>query len=84
MLVVYFGADEWNAPKCIFDMFSESIDNKILNFTENYKINLILPNEMSDDELDKLKTSLREVIKYIKYSKNKKKINDMFKAIRDF
>jgi len=76
-LVVYFGADEWDAPRCIFDMFLENIDNKILNFTENYKINLISPNEMSDEEFNKLQTSLREVMKYIKYSKDKKKINDI-------
>ncbi len=76
-LVIYFGADEWDGPKCIFDMFSENIDDKILAFTDNYKINLISPNEMSDQELDKLQTSLKEVIKYIKYSKDKNKINEI-------
>ena len=83
-LVIYFGADNWDAPKCIFDMFSESIDNKILAFTENYKINLISPNEMSDNEIDKLQTSLREVMKYIKYSKDKKKINDIVQSDERF
>ncbi len=78
-LVIYFGADKWDAPKCIFDMFSENIDDKILAFTGNYKINLISPNEMSDEELDKLQTSLREVMKYIKYSKDKYKINEIVK-----
>ena len=38
-LVIYFGADNRDAPKCIFDMFSENTDNKILTFAENYKIN---------------------------------------------
>ncbi len=76
-LVIYFGASEWDAPKCIFDMFPEKTDNKILAFTENYRINLICPNEMSDEELDKLQTSLREVMKYIKYSKDKNKINEI-------
>jgi len=83
-LVIYFGADKWDAPKCIFDMFSESIDNKMLAFTENYKINLISPNEMSDNELDKMQTSLREVMKYIKYSKDKKKINDIVQNDKRF
>ncbi len=32
---------------------------------------------MSDEELDKLQTSLREVMKYIKYSKDKNKINEI-------
>ncbi len=76
-LVIYFGADEWDGSKCIFDMFPDNIDTKILALADNYKINLISPNEMSDEELDKLQTSLREVIKYIKYSKDKNKINEI-------
>ncbi len=83
-LVIYFGADNWDAPKCIFDMFSENIDNKMLAFIENYKINLISPNEISDNEIDKLQTSLREVMKYIKYSKDKKKINDIVQSDERF
>jgi len=76
-LTIYFGAEKWEAPRSIYDMFSDSVNEKIRSLAENYKINLIVPNEMSDSEIDEFKTSLREVIKFIKYSKDKKKISDL-------
>lgn len=39
---------------------------------------------MSDNELDKLQISLREVMKYIKYSKDKKKIDDIVQSDERF
>ena len=48
-----------------------------LQFIPDYRINLIAPAQMNDESIDKLKTSLREVLLYIKYSKNKKKLKEL-------
>ena len=39
---------------------------------------------MSDDEIDNLQTSLREFIKSIKYSKDRNKIDEIFKEDKRF
>ncbi len=52
-------------------------DEKILSFVPDYKINLIAPAYMDMEAMNKLKTSLREVMLYIKYSKDKEKLQQM-------
>lgn len=39
-----------------------------------YRINLIAPGLLSDSEIDELSTSFREIMKYIKYSSDGKKL----------
>jgi len=83
-LTVYFGVEKWDAPTSIFDMFPEDTEKELLALTENYKINLITPEGTSDEELDKFHSSLREVLKYIKYSRDKKKITEIVNGDEKF
>ena len=52
-------------------------DPEILSFVSDYKLNLIAPGQMSDAEIDRFNTSLREVMLFIKYSKDKAKLHEM-------
>ena len=70
-LVVYFEPDKWDGPICLHEMLSVT-DEGILAYVPDYKINLITPEGMTDEELDLFRTSLREVLMFIKYSKDKK------------
>ena len=74
-LVVYFGPDKWDAPVCLHEMLSVT-DKGILAYIPDYKINLITPEGMTDRELDLFRTSLREVLMFIKYSKDKKQLKE--------
>ena len=47
--VVYFGADEWDAPMSIHEMLSVS-DERYLRFVSDYKINLIAPARIGDED----------------------------------
>lgn len=69
-LVIHFGADEWDGPMSIHEMTGLD-DYDILRFVPNYRINLIDPAKISGFDLTKFETSLREVLGYIKYSRNK-------------
>ena len=69
-LVIHFGADAWDGPLSIHEMTGLD-DYDILRFVPNYRINLIDPARMSVSDFAKLETSLRDVMGYIKYSKNK-------------
>ena len=54
-------------------------NEKILPFVSDYKINLIEPQRMSDEEINRFHTDLREVLLYIKYSKEKEKLMELLK-----
>ncbi len=73
-LVVLFNPEPWDAPMSIYDMLSVK-DPKILRFVPDYRINLIAPAQIEAGDMDKFQSSLREVLLYIKYSKDKEKLN---------
>ncbi len=75
-LVIYFGVDEWDAPRSIYDML-EIKDKEILSFVNYYKINLIAPSEIDDEKAEKLHSNLKEVLLYIKNSNDKEKLRKL-------
>lgn len=75
-LVIHFGADEWDGPLSLHDMMDFG-DPTLMKFVPDYPVHLIDPAQLSDDELLKFSTSLREVLQYIKYSKDKEKLLDV-------
>ena len=50
-------------------------DSKILNLVADYKINLIEPAAMGEDDLDKFHSNLRSVLGFIKYSDDCEKLS---------
>ena len=75
-LVIYFGADEWTAPKSIYEMFGTK-DPYILKFAQDYKINLIAPASIADEDFAKFSTELNQALKYVKYSSDKDKLRKL-------
>ena len=49
----------------------------ILSLFPDYRINLFSPAEIKDEELDKLQSNLKEVMLFIKYSKDKRKLQEL-------
>lgn len=52
-------------------------DPEILSLVPDYRINLFSPAEIKDEELDKLQSNLKEVMLFIKYSKDKRKLQKL-------
>ena len=77
-LVLYLGTDPWDGPRSLYEMFGGE-NEKILPFVSDYKINLIEPQRMSDEEINRFHTDLWEVLLYIKYSKEKEKLMELLK-----
>ena len=65
-----------DGPMCLHDMFSVK-DQRVLDLAADYKINLLSPANMTEEEINQFKTDLREVMLFIKYSKDKKKLMDV-------
>lgn len=78
-VMLYFAPDAWDGPLSLFDMM-EVKDPRILSFIDNYHVRLIAPAQMTDDEIMKFQSSLREVMFFIKYSKDRENLNRILKA----
>lgn len=61
---------DWKNRHSNKKMFSLK-NEKLLSFIPNYRINLISPNEISDEEFEKFKTGLGSAMQFIKHQKDK-------------
>lgn len=75
-LVMFFSAESWDGPLSLYDMLN-TIDEGILSMIDNYRIHMIAPENLSNEDLKKFRTNLREVLEFIKYSKDKEKLNEI-------
>lgn len=82
-VVVYFGAEEWDGPLSLREMYTDC-GEEILSCAADYRINLIAPKGLSDKEIDEFQTSMREIMRYIKYSDDKKKLNEVVSTEQRF
>lgn len=67
----------------IHEMF-EYDDEEMLAIVPDYKINLIAPAALGDDDFDKFNTSLKEVLTFIKYSGDADKLEDAVNSDEGF
>ena len=77
-LVIHFGTDPWDAPLSLHEMMNIQ-DENLLRFVQDYRIHLIDPARLTEEDLEKFSSSLREVMEYIRYSKDKKKLLEILK-----
>ena len=66
-LTVYWGAEEWDAPRSLHDMIDEKY-RSIMKYVDDYHLNLVIPNEI--ENFEKFQTSLGAVLEFIKASKS--------------
>lgn len=78
-VTIFFGSEEWDGPLSLFEMMDVS-DPDVLACMDNYHVRLIAPAQMSDDEIMKFQSSLREVMFFIKYSKDKENLSRILAA----
>ena len=72
-LVLYWGADEWDAATDLHDLYSEA-DPVVMKYAMDYHMNLITPKDMTEENLQSYHSNLRQVFTYIKYSKDKENL----------
>ena len=68
-VVIYFSTDPWDGPRSVHEMLSD-IPPELLDYIPNYKLHLIEPAALSDEQLQKFQSNLREVLLFIKYAKD--------------
>lgn len=78
-VTIFFGSEKWDGPLSLFDMMEVS-DPDVLACMDNYHVRLIAPAQMSDNEIMKFQSSLREVMLFIKYTKDKENLSRVLVA----
>ena len=78
-LVIHFGPEKWDAPMRLHEMMDIK-EPELLDYIPDYKINLISPCSIPDEQLNQFHTSLREVLLFIKYSKDKDRLRQAITA----
>ena len=78
-IVMYWKADKWNQPVSVKDMFDKNTvrwleENGLGGYIQDYRMHLFEP--CAEDNLDKFKTELKDVIAYVKYSKSTEALKD--------
>ena len=72
-LAIYMGPFEWDGPMSIHEMLSTK-DEHLLRFVPDYRINLIAPARIGNEDFLKFKTDLGKVLQYVKYSEDDEKL----------
>ncbi len=72
-VVVYLGAEEWDGPRTLHDMF-ETKDQTLLSESVDYRLKLIEPRCISDEDIGKFRSNMREVMLYMKASGDKEEL----------
>ena len=74
-LVIYFGARKWNGPRSLHEMINMSDTEK--KYCLDYKLNLIEPYNMTENDFNKLKSDFGLIMNCIKFSKDKEKFKSV-------
>ncbi len=72
-LVLYLGNKPWDGATDIHGILAET-DVRLLSFVPNYKMNLIGPGDLSDEDLGLFQTDVGDLLEFIKISDDKEKL----------
>lgn len=61
-----------------------NLDDAVLQYVPDYRVNLIAPGNMAEEEIEEFHSSLKEVMLYIKYSKDKEKLKEVTQKNKNF
>lgn len=75
-LVIQFNGMPWDGPMSLHEMFGE-LDEEALRLVPDYRIHLISPEAMVDEDFTKFQSSLGAVLSFIKYRNDPDKILEM-------
>ena len=86
-IVMYWKADKWNQPVSVKDMFDRNTvrwleDNGLGGYIQDYRMHLFEPGTVKEEDLEKFKTELKDVIAYVKYSKSTEALKDYNKKYK--
>ena len=76
-LVVYFGSERWDAPRSVHQMFDQTYDEQLMSFVQDYKINLIEPAALRDEDLAKFTSDFGCVMQFLQGANDKQRMREL-------
>lgn len=73
-LVIYFGSKPWDGALSLMELL-DIPDERALPFIQDYKVFLIEPAKMTDDDFNKFSTNLGKVLKFMQRSADDEKMD---------
>ena len=73
-ITLYLGTTQWDGPRSLAEMMPQ-MDERILPFINDYRINLLNPLEITD--FSKFETGLRPLFELLKNASDEGKLNDL-------
>ena len=73
-ITLYLGTIQWDGPRSLVEMMPQ-MDERILPFINDYRINLLNPLEITD--FSKFETGLRPLFELLKNASDEEKLNDL-------
>ena len=80
-ITLYLGTTQWDGPRSLVEMMPQ-MDERILPFINDYRINLLNPLEITD--FSKFETGLRPLFELLKNASDEEKLNDLIKKDETF
>ena len=78
-LVVYLSDTQWDGPRRVSDLVNP-IPAELIPFFNDYKLNLLCPNELSIDEIHRFKSDLAAVLIAAKYAGSPKNLDELIQS----
>lgn len=75
-LVIYFKPGEWDGPRTLHEMFSD-VPEGLEKYVPDYRLNMITPKELEEEDFSKFHTNLGKVLKFIQCSEEKVRIRKL-------
>lgn len=82
-LTLYFGQHEWDAPMSLHELLSTERE-EILQFVPDFKINLISPVSMSQEDIRKFKSDFKELAAFIRCGRDKEAMKNLVETNEEF
>ncbi len=76
-LVIYFGVEPWDGPMKLSDMMD--IKGDLAEYVQDYKIVLIDPHSMEEDEYEKFQSDLGLVMRFLHMAQDKTNMKQLIK-----
>ena len=80
-ICLYSGEEPWDGPRKLSDMFGD-VDEELLPFIPDYRINLLAPREITD--FTGFRTSIRQLFEVLKNAYDKEKMQEVLQNDEKF
>ena len=82
-LVMLWSPGKWDGPESIHEMMNV-YDSRILKLVPDYRLNLISPYEMEEDDFGGFQTDLGDALHFIKYASDKAGLENLVTSVNDY